>query len=74
MNNTIRRCSKRRIHHPRKVTAVKRMSDADAKYEACAFRPVGRQPELGGLKKTRGGALNPVVRGNKAGSSEDIEQ
>ena len=29
------------------------MSGAAAKYEVCAFRPVGRQPELGGLKKTR---------------------
>jgi hypothetical protein len=73
MNNTIRRCSKRRIHHPRKVTAVKRMSRAAPKYEVGAFRPVGRQPELGGLKKARGGALKPVVRGNKAGSSGDIE-
>ena len=57
---------------PRNVTAVKRMSRAAAIYEVCAFRPVGRQGELGGRKKDEAGALKLVVRRNKAGPSGEV--
>jgi len=39
----------------------------------CAFRLVGRQPELGGWKKDEGGARNLVVRGNNVGLSGGVE-
>jgi hypothetical protein len=52
---------------PRNMTAMKLMSRAARYMQSARFRPVGRQPELGGRKKDEGGALKRVVRGNKVG-------
>ena len=62
MNNTISGSSKSRIHRPPQ-------RDGGEPYEPAPFRPVGRQPELGGRKKDEGAALKLVVRRNKAGPS-----
>ena len=58
---------------PRNVTAVKLMSRTAAIYEVCTFRPVGRQPELGGRKKDEGGALKWCPRKQGRSFSRDVE-
>ena len=78
MNNTISGCYQHDVQRagftvtPQR-DAVKWMSRAAAIYEVCTFRPLGQQPELDDMKKDEGGAPKPVVRGNKAGPSGDVE-